>query len=335
MTSVDLENGTSSDDKRSRKNSVAPASLPDVDPSRLPRYLRDPTRRSSLQPRRISVQGSNGSANPEQQTSQPRVLEPISNSSEVVVKETGHNDPEKEHSNTVHAQKNHEQKQDLKTRRCSVPLPPAVNAQTLAERNRQRRASHAGARPFRHYLYGPKLNRFENDVEELEIVVSPPSRLENNLSGNHRSSIKFEHLPEENESSPSDFASLTNIRPKEELLPESASESNRSKNKREDETPNKTRKISRVAPTGPFIPKPDNHLVLSLFSCLCCCPIIGIVAVFLSYQVDLKYEDGQKEKSVDKSQKAKCWAMTAVMLGMMIFAAAVMYAVVKFATAKA
>ena len=33
-----------------------------------------------------------------------------------------------------------------------------------------------------------------------------------------------------------------------------------------------------------YVPKPDNHLFLSIFSCLCC-PMIGVVAVIFAVQV--------------------------------------------------
>uniref|UniRef100_A0A6P8I2H5 Uncharacterized protein LOC116295435 n=1 Tax=Actinia tenebrosa TaxID=6105 RepID=A0A6P8I2H5_ACTTE len=89
--------------------------------------------------------------------------------------------------------------------------------------------------------------------------------------------------------------------------------------------------VSPGRKVGRYIPKPDNHLLLSIFSFLCCCPLLGLVALIYSVQVDMNYENGKKEESVFKSKNARCWALMGVMIGMLTILGGSLYAVIVLA----
>lgn len=56
-------------------------------------------------------------------------------------------------------------------------------------------------------------------------------------------------------------------------------------------------------------PMPDNHLVWAILStCMCCLPF-GVVSIVYATQVESLYLQGRYEEAVDKSNKARKWAM--------------------------
>lgn len=56
-------------------------------------------------------------------------------------------------------------------------------------------------------------------------------------------------------------------------------------------------------------PMPDNHLVWAILStCMCCLPF-GVVSIVYATQVEGLYLQGRYEEAVDKSNKARKWAM--------------------------
>jgi hypothetical protein mkanA1_03882 len=56
-------------------------------------------------------------------------------------------------------------------------------------------------------------------------------------------------------------------------------------------------------------PMPDNHLVWAILStCMCCLPF-GVVSIVYATQVENLYWKGRYEEAVDKSNKARKWAM--------------------------
>ena len=56
-------------------------------------------------------------------------------------------------------------------------------------------------------------------------------------------------------------------------------------------------------------PMPDNYLVWAILStCMCCLPF-GVVSIVYATQVENLYWKGRYEEAVDKSNKARKWAM--------------------------
>lgn len=62
--------------------------------------------------------------------------------------------------------------------------------------------------------------------------------------------------------------------------------------------------------------KPDNYLVPSIFSMLCCCVPLGIVALVYANQVDSKYNSGDYEGAEQSAASAKMWVWIAFGLGL-------------------
>ena len=65
---------------------------------------------------------------------------------------------------------------------------------------------------------------------------------------------------------------------------------------------------------GPAGSPPPNNLVLAIISLLCCWPI-GIPAVVFAAQVNGKWHSGDQAGAVDASNKAKKFAIIALVLG--------------------
>eukprot|EP00752_Nemacystus_decipiens_P004959 g4512.t1 len=66
---------------------------------------------------------------------------------------------------------------------------------------------------------------------------------------------------------------------------------------------------------GPGAIKPSNNCLLAWFSCLCCCPIIGIFAICMASQVDKKWQLGDFDGAYRASETAKKAAITGIILG--------------------
>lgn len=56
-------------------------------------------------------------------------------------------------------------------------------------------------------------------------------------------------------------------------------------------------------------PMPDNHLVWAILSTIFCCLPFGVVSIVYATQVESLYLQGRYEEAVDKSNKARKWAM--------------------------
>lgn len=66
----------------------------------------------------------------------------------------------------------------------------------------------------------------------------------------------------------------------------------------------------------PFTPaKPDNSLILAIFSTLCCCVPTGIAAIVFAAQVDGKYAAGDFSGANESADKAKMWSWISIGLG--------------------
>lgn len=55
--------------------------------------------------------------------------------------------------------------------------------------------------------------------------------------------------------------------------------------------------------------KPDSHLGLAIFTTLCCCLPLGIVAILKANKVDDLYTAKQYEAAAAASDEAKKWCM--------------------------
>ena len=73
-------------------------------------------------------------------------------------------------------------------------------------------------------------------------------------------------------------------------------------------------------------PMPDNHLVWAILSTIFCCLPFGVVSIVYATQVESLYLQGRYEEAVDKSNKARKWAIASaatvaaiVMLYFLIF----------------
>jgi len=61
--------------------------------------------------------------------------------------------------------------------------------------------------------------------------------------------------------------------------------------------------------------KPQNFLVWTILSTICCCVPIGCYAIYCSVQVDSSYKAGNYSDASSWSVKAKKWAIIAAVLG--------------------
>lgn len=65
----------------------------------------------------------------------------------------------------------------------------------------------------------------------------------------------------------------------------------------------------------PFVPKPNNYLVLAIFTTLCCCLPLGIYAIVLSTKVNNLYIMKQYEAAQQASDDAKKWSLIGIGVG--------------------
>jgi len=74
-----------------------------------------------------------------------------------------------------------------------------------------------------------------------------------------------------------------------------------------------------VAGGGGMAPgeKPPNYLVPSILVTLCCCLILGIVAIVYAAQVDSKWNAGDFAGAYQASDNAKKWCWIAFGLGLL------------------
>ncbi len=64
-----------------------------------------------------------------------------------------------------------------------------------------------------------------------------------------------------------------------------------------------------------FMPKPNNHLALTLISTACCCLPFGIVSLVKSLEVNKFYSAGNYAAAVEASNDARKWAIISIAVG--------------------
>lgn len=65
-------------------------------------------------------------------------------------------------------------------------------------------------------------------------------------------------------------------------------------------------------------PKPDNYLVWSILTTICCCLPFGIVAIVYSAQVNSNYQAGLYHEAVKSSVNARTWVIASFVTGLVI-----------------
>lgn len=85
----------------------------------------------------------------------------------------------------------------------------------------------------------------------------------------------------------------------------------------QDESRRKSRYSTYQKSPPLLIPRPDNHLFLTITAMVCCCLPLGVVGFIYALQVDRTYDEGNREGAVQKSKNAKYWSMTAIVFGML------------------
>ena len=58
-----------------------------------------------------------------------------------------------------------------------------------------------------------------------------------------------------------------------------------------------------------MLPKPDNNLVLAIFTTICCCLPFGIVAIVKASSVNTLYLSGNYQAAVNAAAEAKKWSI--------------------------
>lgn len=75
------------------------------------------------------------------------------------------------------------------------------------------------------------------------------------------------------------------------------------------------RDAPRRASTGA---RPPSYLALSILTTLCCCQVLGIVAIVYAAQVDSRWNAGDRAGAADASEKARYWALVAFLVGLLV-----------------
>lgn len=69
--------------------------------------------------------------------------------------------------------------------------------------------------------------------------------------------------------------------------------------------------------SAPMPPKPDNYLILAIFSTACCCLPIGIYAIILASKVNTYYFAKQYDLAVMTANDAKKWSLISIVAGIL------------------
>ena len=65
-----------------------------------------------------------------------------------------------------------------------------------------------------------------------------------------------------------------------------------------------------------FYPKPDNNMLLAIFTTICCCLPLGIYAIIKANDVNKFYMMQQYEMAVQAASDAKKWSFIGIGIGL-------------------
>lgn len=68
-----------------------------------------------------------------------------------------------------------------------------------------------------------------------------------------------------------------------------------------------------------YAPKPDSNLALAIFTTLCCCLPLGIVAIINASKVGDLYNAGNYQGAVQAANDAKKWSMWGIIGGVIVW----------------
>ena len=66
---------------------------------------------------------------------------------------------------------------------------------------------------------------------------------------------------------------------------------------------------------GPMMPKPENNLILAIFTTICCCLPIGIYAIIKANDVNNLYVMGRYQEAQLAAAEAKKWSIIGIVVG--------------------
>jgi hypothetical protein len=72
---------------------------------------------------------------------------------------------------------------------------------------------------------------------------------------------------------------------------------------------------SNATPQEPMMPKPDNNMVLAIFTTVCCCLPLGIVGIIKASKVNDYYYMKQYEMAQQAADDAKKWSLIGLGIG--------------------
>ncbi|MBO4663272.1 MAG: CD225/dispanin family protein [Bacteroidaceae bacterium] len=67
-----------------------------------------------------------------------------------------------------------------------------------------------------------------------------------------------------------------------------------------------------------FVPKPNSNLILAIFTTICCCLPLGIIAIIKAASVDGLYNTKQYEAAQAAADDAKKWSVYGIIAGAVI-----------------
>ena len=71
--------------------------------------------------------------------------------------------------------------------------------------------------------------------------------------------------------------------------------------------------------------KPNNNLILAIFTTLCCCLPLGIVGIIKATKVDSYYNVGQYQAAQAAADEAKKWSIIGIACGALVY---IIYAII-------
>ncbi|XP_028402658.1 uncharacterized protein LOC114525485 [Dendronephthya gigantea] len=84
--------------------------------------------------------------------------------------------------------------------------------------------------------------------------------------------------------------------------------------------------------TSTVIPVVNDQMGLAIFACLCCCPLIGLIAIVKSSESRSRYVSGDYVGAVSSAQSSRNLSYAAIVCGLIMIPLIIVLRVVVFAT---